>query len=396
MRKIIFLIILAFVTGIFATELITAYPGYVYLSAFDYTIEANLWVFFVVQVITFFTVYILLKLIKFVWSLLTMKIQIGRDPMDQARLDSNRGLLSLANEDWPKAERNLVNAADAGYNPLVNYLAAARAAYEQGKLEQSDKWMKAAELSTKNADLAVAIIQIQLLVSRNQLEQALAIILLKRKKYSKNQQLLKMQLKVLIELGDWVEVQKLLPKIRKASPLSPKLSKSLKQVEQKLVIQLMDQAFHSQGADQARQITAAYEDASRQIRFSPDVLLSYTGLLLELGQQEKVEQVLRQSLSSNVWHDDLIDVYGRVTGRDQRKQLLFAEKQLKERPNDAILLLALGRIANRLGDQTQAIEYLEAASKIKSMPAVHTELGNIMTKEGDFEGACEQFNKALS
>ena len=104
---------------------------------------------------------------------------------------------------------------------------------------------------------------------------------------------------------------------------------------------------------------------------------------------------MRAALPS-VWHDKLICLYGRVKGEDPKRQLLFAEQQLQERTNDPMLLLALGRIANRMGDTDKAQEYLEAAAKIKALPEVHAELGNLLTQQGKFESACEHFNKALA
>jgi HemY protein len=85
-----------------------------------------------------------------------------------------------------------------------------------------------------------------------------------------------------------------------------------------------------------------------------------------------------------------------LKGDDFQQQLLFAEQQLQERTNDPMLLLALGRIANRAGSEDKAQEYLEAAAKIKALPEVHTELGYLLTKQGEFENACQHFNKALA
>ena len=115
---------------------------------------------------------------------------------------------------------------------------------------------------------------------------------------------------------------------------------------------------------------------------------------MQLKQPSKAESVLRSALTS-VWHDDLIKLYGLIDAADTQRQLLFAEQQLQERTNDPALLLALGRIAKRAGNAEKSQEYLEAAVKIKSLPEVHAALGDLLTAEGDFEGACEHFSKAL-
>ena len=85
------------------------------------------------------------------------------------------------------------------------------------------------------------------------------------------------------------------------------------------------------------------------MRYTSDVMKSYVDLLLETEQEEKAEEALREGLK-HVWHDELVEIYGRLKGKDANKQLLFAEQQLKERTNDPLLLLSLGRLALRVND----------------------------------------------
>lgn len=97
---------------------------------------------------------------------------------------------------------------------------------------------------------------------------------------------------------------------------------------------------------------------------------------------------------SNVWHDDLICLYGQLRG-DTNHQLLFAEQQLTERPNDPMLLLILGRLALRQHDLEKAREFLQTGLKIKGMPELHAEMGKLLMAEGDESMACEHFQLAL-
>ena len=393
MKKYVTLLALFLTLGIALGYVITLDPGYVLFSWERFTLETSFW-FFVLMLAAFFAaMYLLIRFVLLLvgsdWRFNEWRKQ-GR--LNRARRQTTRGLLSLAQGQWHRAERQLTQAANLGDNQLINYLAAARAAYEKGDMEKSEQWLKEAAQSTKGAELAVAITQIQLLMSRGQLEQALAVVIRLRKQNPKHKHLLKMHIKVLRELEDWIGLKELLPTVRKLGKLP---QDKLKELEENVVIQLMQRAARSRGIAQADQIKSAYEEAPRPVRFSSDVLKCYVSLLMELEKEAQVEQALRLSLGS-VWHDDLIQIYGRVKGEDQQKQLLFAEQQLQERPNDPMLLLALGRIANRLGDHEKAQEYLQAASKIKSLPDVHTELGNLLTQQGEFELACEQFNKALA
>ena len=398
MRKLVILTALSLFIGLSFGYLMRNDPGYVLFSWDSYTIETSFWFFNIMLAVFFTCIYLVLRLVLFLifsdWRV-NWKIEKRKK---RGQRQTTRGFLSLAQGQWHTAERQLTQAASLGDNPLINFLGAARAAYEKGDHDKSDQWLKEASQSTKGAELAVAITQIQLLISRGQTEQALAVVLRLRKNNPKHKHLLKMHIKVLRELEDWVSLKELLPTVRKLVKLIPQ--DKLKELEEKVVIQLMKRVAKGQGlvvrgAGQAELVREVYNDAPRSVRLSVAVLKCYVELLLQLQQAGKAEVALRLALPS-VWHDDLISLYGRIKGDDLQQQLLFAEDQLQERTNDPLLLLALARIANRVGDKDKAQEYLEAASKIKALPEVHTELGHLLTQQGEFESACEHFNKALT
>mgnify|MGYP005990141031 FL=1 len=399
MKKLVILMAGFLLVGLLLGYLVSLDSGYVLFSWANYTVETSFWFFNIMLAAFFISAYLVLRLVLLLigsdWRVNEWRKQ-RRSKRGQRQ--TTRGFLSLAQGQWHTAERQLTQAASLGDNPLINYLGAARAAYEKGDNDKSDQWLKEASQSTKGAELAVAITQIQLLISRGQTEQALAVVLRLRKNNPKHKHLLKMHIKVLRELEDWVGLKELLPTVRKLAKLIPQ--DKLKELEEKVVIQLMERAAKGQGsvvrgAGQAELVKEIYNDSPRSVRLSADVLKCYAELLLQLQQAGKAEVALRLALPS-VWHDDLISLYGRIKGDDLQQQLLFAENQLQERTNDPVLLLALGRIANRVGDKDKAQEYLEAASKIKALPEVHTELGNLLTQQGEFENACEHFNKALA
>ena len=398
MKKLVILSAAFLLIGLAFGYMVSIDSGYVLFSWGSYTIETSFWFFNIMLAAFFISAYLVMRFVLLLigsdWRVNEWRKQ-RRSKRGQRQ--TTRGFLSLAQGQWQTAERQLTHAASLGDNPLINYLGAARAAYEKGDMDKSDQWLKEASQSTKGAELAVAITQIQLLISRGQTEQALAVVLRLRKQNPKHKHLLKMHIKVLSELEDWVGLKDLLPAVRKLAKLIPQ--NKLKELEEKVVIQLMQRTAKSYGssaaAGQADLIKEIYEDAPRNVRSSVDVLRCYVDLLLDLKQSGSAEQALRTTLPS-VWHDDLIGQYGRIKGDDLHQQLLFAEQQLQERTNDPMLLLALGRIANRVGDRDKAQEYLEAASQIKSLPEVHTELGNLLTQQGEFESACQHFNKALA
>lgn len=389
MRLIVLFLILIAAGALAVGAFVYIDAGYVMLSWENYTVETSLWMFLVLGAIALLAVYIVLRaLLVLFGSDRRFNEWRQRRRSLRARRQTTRGLLALAQGQWRRAERNLTSSAKDSDQPLINYLAAARAAYEQDKSEATDEWLKQASLSTKGSDLAVGITQVQLLQSRHQNEQALAVLISLREKHPRHAYLLKLLVKTLQDLEDWVALNELLPTLRKATKIP---DEELRKLERNVALQLLDRARHANGG---QGLTATFDGLGRDVRYTSDVMKSYVDLLLETEQEEKAEEALREGLK-HVWHDELVEIYGRLKGKDANKQLLFAEQQLKERPNDPLLLLTLGRLALRVNDLEKAREYLQTGLSIRGLAELHAEMGKVMLAEGDEALACEHFQLAL-
>jgi HemY protein len=189
------------------------------------------------------------------------------------------------------------------------------------------------------------------------------------------------------DLEDWVALNDLLPTLKKATKIP---ADDLKKLEENVSLQLLDRAKNTQGGN----LTSTFESIARDTRYTFPVMKRYIDLLLETDQESKAEEALRTGLKY-VWHDELIEIYGRLKSTDANKQLLFAEQQVQERPNDPVLLLVLGRLALRVNNVEKAREYLQTGLRIKGLPELHAEMGKVMLAEGDETLACEHFQLAL-
>ncbi|WP_276783512.1 heme biosynthesis HemY N-terminal domain-containing protein [Thalassolituus oleivorans] len=382
------LILFVVAAGLLAGAFYYIDAGYVLLSFYNYTLETSLWLFLVL---------LAGGLIALYWTIRFILIVLQSDGRFNswrrhrrsvsARHQTTRGLLSLAQGQWRRAERQLSGSAKDADQPMINYLAAARAAYEQGKTEATDEWLKAASKSTKGSELAVGITQVQLLQSRKQHEQALAVLLQLRQKHPRHAYVLKLIVKTYQDLEDWVALNDLLPTLKKATKIP---ADDLKKLEENVSLQLLDRAKNTQGGN----LTSTFESIARDTRYTFPVMKRYIDLLLETDQESKAEEALRTGLKY-VWHDELIEIYGRLKSTDANKQLLFAEQQVQERPNDPVLLLVLGRLALRVNNIEKAREYLQTGLRIKGLPELHAEMGKVMLAEGDETLACEHFQLAL-
>ena len=392
MKRWLLLTIVILLAGLGIGSLAGKDPGYVLVNWTTISIETTVWFFLafvVVLVVGFYMATRALLALLGSWSW-----YVGwRDERSSgtARKQTTRGLLALAQGQWPRAERLLTKSAKSADTPLINYLAAARATYEQGKTLETDELLNKANQSTPGAELAVGITQAQLLISRGQNEQALAVLLKLRESHPKHAYVLKLLVKLYQELEDWVALHGLLPAFRKTGKIS---EEKLHQLENKVYVQLLERAAASPAKESATEILKdEYQKVPRTCRYRQPILLSFAQLLHARDADDAAEAALRQGMK-HTWHDDLISLYGNLNVGPE-KLFVFASKQLQERPSDPVLLLTLARISLRQEQPEKAKEYLETALAQANMPELHAEMGRVLAATGDSEKACEHFEAAL-
>ncbi len=231
--------------------------------------------------------------------------------------------------------------------------------------------MRKAFESTPGSDMAVGITQAQLQLAGNRLEQALATLVRLRKQSPHHPFVLKLLKNTYLRLEDWRELSRLLPELRKRSVLP---EAELNDLERQVWHNLLERAAEDCRRQQKQDPEASLEPLTRLwdelpgfLRRDEYTIRDYARLLAGLGDEAQAETLLRKVLR-NHWGDELINLYGRVKGQKPDEQLLVAEQWLKDRPNNAELLLALGRLSLRNELWGKAREYFETSLRLKPQP----------------------------
>ena len=393
-----FALFLLLVTGslLLANAMVSDH-GYVMVSFGQTTFESTLWGLLLLVVISLGLVWLALALVRTLLGTLSVVYPIStRARRIKARKLFDRGLAEFTMGNWRKAERLLGQAAKSGESPLINYLAAARAAHEAGNYEASVNWLRRADSKAPGAEMAIGITQAQLQLSSNHLEQALATLQHLHKKYPRHVYILKMLKQVYTRLNDWQSLEKLLPELRRRKVITEDEYRRLEQQSFKV---LFDQACHCarnrHSLDEKIQpVDTVWAGLSRNQHKDPAILYRYCDSLVRLGAGEKAEQLLRENLK-NCYSEPLIRLYGTTDGKDRQKQLLFAESLLAQRTNDPALLLTLGRLALRNELWGKAREYLEASLGLRRSVDVYNELGHLLAHLDQFETSSRYFQEGL-
>lgn len=364
--------------------------GYALLSFGNYTVEMSLALLLLIVGTLFVALYLGIRLIA-------RTLHLPRDMRDwqqkrgsqMARQAMTRGLLEMSEGNWHSAEKRLVRFADRSETPLLNYLAAARAAQLQGAHERRDSYIRLAHETMPSADVAVSLTQAELQLADHQLEQALATLKHLRSVAPRHTYVLRLLRRLYEQLGDWEHLRELLPELRRRKVEG---EGDLNGLEVRTHRALLEQAFLS---GDPRRLGLAWADVPRNLREDPQLLGDYAGYLQEGGEDGKAEQLLSSALGKR-WDAGLGEIYGLLETDEPGRQLAQMEQFLADRPDDPILLLTLGRLSLRAQLWGKARGYLEACIGRNGPAQAYRELGQLLERMHEPEQAIDVYRRGLS
>lgn len=354
-----------------------------------WTVQANS-IFFVVSIVTFFLLlHFLLRLVSRLWK---MPRQLGSWKKDRhQRLSEkylSRGLMALVEGNWNKAEISLTKGAPHSKSPLVNYLAAARAAQQLGEVERRDTYLMQAYKDDPDAEVAIGLVQAELQIKQQQTEQALATLTHLHDQKPKQDQIKKMLLHTYAELKDWDAMLELLPKIQRAGIL-PREQIQARQLE--AYGGLLKQV--GLDADKVK-LNNVWSNIPRKLRTELHLIEVYTEEKLKLADASDCEPLIHKALKKQ-WDIALLGLYGLVEGKDIARQLKFAESFLSTHARESVLLLTLGRLSVKNKLWGKAKTYLEESIEINPIPEACRTLASVLDELGEHEAAAVQYQKGL-
>lgn len=371
--------------------------GYVRISFQNYLVETSLW-FAVVLLVTFLsTVYVASAFLgKLIGSTRWFSLWTSARGQNLARKQTTRGLLAYAEGNWHRAQKDLTHAANKADTPLINYLAAAQAAHEQGNEKETENLLKKAYESTPGADMAVGITKAQLQLANNQYEQCLASLVRLRKKSPHHPFILKLLKTVYTKLEDWHKLTEIMPDLRKGKIGT---TEELDELERTSWLNLLDGAVsdikRTQGSSSNTEpLDSLWDKLPATMRKDESVIHAYANHLRQLGENQRAEALIRKVLR-NHWSPMLVNLYGLLEVESSSELLITAENWLKSRPNDDELLLTLGRLSLRNQLWGKAREYFEASLKLKKRPETFAELCRLYSHLGEHQLSSDFFMLGL-
>ena len=292
------------------------------------------------------------------------------------------GYLSLIKGDWKRAEKSLVSKTDASRVPYVNYLAAAQAAQEQGRLVSRDEYLNAAYKAAPKERLAIGLTKARLHQSAGQWEQAAATLVDIADIGQSNAQFTAMLMQTHQELGNWDKAIALLPVARK---------------QQALPVEILDKIYNDAHTASLRGATdkdLAWKKLPKEQRKRVANVALYASFLIQGGDGVAAEKLIRTTLKSD-WSDELVHLYGDIPSDKPGKLRRVVEGWLMARPENAELNLAAGQFAIREKNLELAKEYLQKAIELAQLPKAYALLGDVYESANESGKALQLFRAGM-
>jgi HemY protein len=388
--RYLLIILSALLTAIGIGAFLSEDSGLVIFSYADYNIQTSVSFFVLALLLLFMLVYLLVRTLGSLFRL-PKNIKHWSKQRRNRRSEKflGKGILALLSDDWLRAEELFQRGAADSSLPLVNYLAAARAAQHAGAIQRRDHYLRLAHDVSPEASQLVGLCQAKLQLSQKQTEQAYATLKHLGVDSTNQDQVNILLLEAATELNEWEEALGVLN-----NPQSKKFltAEQLKEWRLTVYAGLLHEAGVSHDRSKLEEI---WTNIPRNLKQEFYLVEQYVNARRCFPDTSDCEILLRKLLRKR-WDDSLVRLYGLVEGSNTVKQIQFAEQQLASHANDAILLLSLGRLCKRSNLWGKALDYLKASLSHKASAEAYQELALMLEQQGDHLTAGTYFQKGLA
>jgi HemY protein len=365
--------------------------GYVLMVAPPYRVEISLNLMVVLLLATILIGYFIVRLIAITLGIPAEVREFRRRRRrEKARRMMLDGLKAFFEGRYAKAEKTAAAALELEESPRVstiNALVGARSAHELRKYSQRDEFLSKAE-GFAPKDITVRLVtQAELLLDEQHAEEALKILnSLRSTGAPLHTAALRPELKAQQLSGNWYAVLDLLKQLEQRNALD------------KAVIEQLRRHAHIENIRNKvlnpETLKEYWRNMSSSDKKDIRVATAAVRACLSIGDCAAAHQIIEQSLDRQ-WDSELAGLYAECPGNDVIRQIERAETWLKSHPNDANLLLALGKLCVHTELWGKAQSYLEASLSVEPSHPAYLALAQLNQKIGQSELARDHYGKGL-
>ena len=362
--------------------------GYVLLVYSTYRVELSIKLAVLLLFAGFFIAYVLIRLLV---RTLRMPAQVreyrARRRREKAHSRFLEGLRMFFEGRYGKAEKAAAAAQEMGESPGLTSILAARSAHELKAFDKRDAYLNEAEKQAPEEKAALLMTQAELLVDQHRYQEALGVLdALNDSGSKKHVAALRLELEAQQRLKNWDQVLNLVAQLEKRGFLDADQARQLR-----LYATQENLKRHANDVAALQEYWRKIPTADKKLS---GIAATAAGCFIALGGCRVAQEIIEQSLDTQ-WDSELICLYSECLGQDTLKQIERAETRLFDHPNDAYLLLTLGKLCAHQELWGKAQSYLEASVGVEPTVTAHRELAKLHEKIGQNEAADVQYRKSL-
>lgn len=389
MIRFLRLLFLAFVLGGLIAFAFHSENGYMLLRYGHYELETSLVFFVIGLILAALIIYLAVRLIAAGWGLPS---RLGgwrrRRREARARRSLISGLLALWEGRWSNAETELARDAEKAESPVVNYLAAARAAHVQRAYDRRDDYLRRAYRAESGPAVATLLSQARLEMEQGQYARAQATLKRLGQVAVSHPYALTLRVALYRHLQDWERLRALLPDLSRAGALT---GEERRELTREVYARLLDARTAREDLSSLRGI---WEKMPSSLQQNAGLLHTYARLLAGFGEQAQAADLAAKYLKKE-WDPDLAVLYGQLEAGDVRQQLSAAEEWLKRYGEKPELLLMAGTLCLRNRLWGRARSYLEQSIAARPTPQAYQALGDLCSQVGEQEAALKAYRNGM-
>jgi HemY protein len=360
--------------------------GYALFVLHPWRVELSLHLLALLLVISFIVAYFLIRLIAHMTRLpARVRAFRARRRGEKGRSALLGAIRALFEGDFDRVEKLAAGARELGAAPALASLLGARAAQKRREFSRRDEWLEHAKGDEDSWRLARLMTQAELLLDERRLDEAKKVLRELHAKAPRHVGVLELLVRAERDLGNWDEVLGLVKLLEKRDALPADVLDSLRVEAWSSIL--------SRSAPGPDELNRRWEETPRSERSRVGIAGAAARAFIRLGDCRKAHRIIESALERE-WDRNLVLLYGECVDEDALERLEHAEKWLDQRPEDADVLLTLGRLCTQRELWGKAQSYLEASLASRPGREVHLALARLFDRIGRSDEANRHFRES--
>ncbi|MGL6262091.1 heme biosynthesis protein HemY [Vibrio sp. WXL210] len=375
--------------GLFVGTQYAGHQGYVLISFANKTIEMSVTTLVVFMVIAlaalFFTEYVLKRALRATsntWNWFSLR------KLKRSRRYTNEGIIKLLEGDFKLAEKKVLRWANHHDMPMLCYLVAAEAAFNQGLTEKSQQYLaKAAE--QEESDLAVGLTRAKQNIRSKHFEQAFDTLSSLKAQYRNNAMVLDLLKSVYVELKLWQPLIDIIPSLIKVNSISSQDAHHYTIMAQSGLIEDVAQQQGSEG------LLAHWQGLTKKTKTEVELVVAMVKQLIERKADYEAFGLVKDTLKKQS-SPELYQLIADMNLSDRHPARQFLSGIVKKQPENADAHSALGQLYLHDQQWPEAQKHFELALAKRSSVSDYAFLAEALEQQDLNQAARDVSRKALT